>query len=114
MVFLKKLWNKESGVVMTTKIYDHDIKLTKDAVINDKILRGVYDREVELYEIAFEEGVEKGREEGRAEGREEDIATGIEKVKIDVAKGMKKQGFSLETICGIIKVPMDTVSSWSL
>ncbi len=89
MVFLKKLWNKESGVVMTTKIYDHDIKLTKDAVINDKILRGVYDREVELYEIAFEEGAENK--------------------SLEIATNLLKSGMTVEFVHENTKLPIDEI-----
>ncbi len=78
---------------MTTKIYDHDIKLTKDAVINDKILRGVYDREVELYEIAFEEGAEKGRD----------------KEKVEIATNLLKSGMTVEFIHENTKLPIDEI-----
>ncbi len=46
--------------------------MSLDIIINDNILKEAYDHEVELYEFAREEG------------------------KLDVAKEMKKQGFSLE------------------
>ncbi len=86
---------------MTTKIYDHDIKLTKDAVINDKILRGVYDREVELYEIALEEGAEKGREEGREEG--------AENKSLEIATNLLKSGMTLEFVHENTKLPLDEI-----
>ncbi len=70
------------------------IKDAKNAMTKDKNLRRVYDYEVELAKVAEENG------------REEE--------KVEIAKEMKKQGFSLETICSIIKVPMDTLSSWQL
>ncbi len=39
---------------------------------------------------------------------------GAENKSIEIAKEMKKQGFSLETISSIIKIPIDKLSAWLL
>ncbi len=70
------------------------IKDAKDAMTNDKKLREAYDRETELAEIARENGA-------------------AEKI-LEIAKEMKKQGYSLDNICSIVKVPMDKLTSWLL
>ncbi len=78
------------------------VKEAQDTIFLDEDLREAYDHEAEELraerELGFEEGHEKGVEQRNAE----------------IAKKMEKQGFSLEKICSIIKVPKDKLSSWLL
>ncbi len=73
------------------------IKDAKDAMTNDKSLREAYDREVELYEIALEEGAENGREEG------------AEKKCIEIATNLLKSGMTVEFIHENTKLPIDEI-----
>jgi len=80
------------------KIMEEYIEEAKHAIELDDDLRQAYDHEEEGKRISYEYGKEEGREEG----------------KLEIAKEMRKQGFSLEQICSIIKMPIDKLSSWLL
>jgi predicted transposase/invertase (TIGR01784 family) len=95
-----------------SKIKTESVRIAfKRAVVNDlpRIVRKQYEEEDTQYERyseftdkQVEEGIRKGREEGRAEGREEGILIGEErgehKKAIEMAKKMKKAGFSATEI----------------
>jgi len=98
LVMTSKSKKTAEKIAKGDKIMEEYIKDAKEAMMKDKNLRRAYDHEVELAKVAEENGIEKG----------------IEKGKIDVAKEMKKQGYSLENICSIVKIPMDKLSSWLL
>lgn len=85
----------------------------------------------EIGQIGFENGFRKGlietkiwqmKEEGLSikqisyftDMSEEEIIEILEEAKAEIAKEMKKQGYSLEKIRSIIKVPMDKLTSWLL
>jgi len=59
----------------------------------------------EGFEEGREEGLEKGREEGLKKGREE----GAEQRNIEIAKEMNKQGYTLEQINNITKLPIEQI-----
>ncbi len=82
------------------------VKEAQEVLFFDEDLREAYDHEAENLRAERELGFEEGREEG--------IVTGVEQRNAEIAKEMKKQGYSLEKICSIIKVPMDKLSSWLL
>jgi len=84
------------------EVMEKYIEEVKYAIELDDDLRQAYDHEEEGKRISYEYGKEEGREEG------------VEQSNAEIAKEMKKQGFSLEQICSIIKIPMDKLSSWLL
>ncbi len=94
--------NEAEKLARGDKIMEEYIDEAKHAIELDDDLRQAYDHEDERKRSSYEYGREDGIEVGREEG------------KLDVAKEMKKQGFSLEQICSIIKIPMDKLSSWLL
>ena len=94
------------------KAFEELKELSKDpamreiALSREIALRDHYQRLFEAEQRGLEQGLEQGREQGREEGRQEGLEQGIEQgieqgkqaAKLELAKTMKLQGFSIDQI----------------
>ncbi len=73
----------------------------------DDSLRSACDFEIKLSHDAFEGGSALGRNEGFKNGCKKGFKEGVKKERTAIIGKMKKQGYSLEQISNIIKIPVE-------